>query len=120
MRSSVIAIVLCLSAVAAHAQCAAQASVAGSARTGPELIKTSTRGPHMRAPAEQAPAAQAPTEQAPAEQALPADDEAPTLHEAAPTAKTNDKQPRRADPAMMLAAVALMSGIALRRYSARA
>ncbi len=110
MRSSVIAIVLCLSAAAANAQCAGQASVAGGARTGPELVRTSSAAPHTGPSADQTPA----------DQNLPADDELPGLQEATPAPKTNDKQHRHAGPGMLLAAVAVMSGIALRRFSARA
>jgi hypothetical protein len=110
MRSSVIAIVLCLSAAAANAQCAAPASVAGNARTGPELIRTSSAATHTKTS----------TDQTPTDQNLPADDGLPGLQEATPAPKTDDKQHRHAGPAMMLAAVAVMSGIALRRFSARA
>lgn len=110
MRSSVIAIVLCLSAAAANAQAPVGTRVAQPARTGTELIKTS-------AGAHDASAADA---QTPAAQGLPIDDGLPTLREAAPAEKPKAKQHRRAGPAMLLAAVAVMSGIALRRYSTRA
>jgi hypothetical protein len=98
MRRPVIAILLCICAAAASAQCATQAAAAGRTRAGAELIKI---GATTR------------------EQTLPADDGLPSVHEQATAAKSTDKpQPRRAGAAMLLAAVALMSGIALRRFSA--
>jgi hypothetical protein len=108
MRNTVTAIVLCIFAAAAGAQCVAQAQVPGAAnaqiastaRPGAELIKTSA----VRTNNEQ----------------LPVDDGLPELREAAPAAKSKEgEQPRHAGPAMLLAAVAVMSGIALRRYGAR-
>ena len=105
MRSSVIAIVLCLFAAGASAQCVAQANVTPSAaRPGAELVMTSTGGPRASTHSEQA---------------LPVDDGVPALHEATPAHNTPDKQPRRTDSAMLLAAVALMSGIVLRRCTAQ-
>ena len=109
MRSSVIAIVLCLSAAAAIAQAPAGASVAPTARTGLEPMNR-TSGTHDAAAAARAAAAQA----------LPMDDGVPNSREAAPADKPDGKKHRRTGPAMLLAAVAVMSGIALRRYSARA
>lgn len=98
MRRSVIAILLCVFAAAASAQCVAQAPLAGGTRPGAELVKTAG---------------------AAREQTLPADDGLAAVHEATIASKSPDKQPpRRAGPAMLLAAVALMSGIALRRFSA--
>jgi hypothetical protein len=99
MRSSMIAFVLCIFAASAFAQCAPQASVAKTARPVPELIKTAAAGTHP-------------------EQALAAEDGLPAISETAGAAKSDEKDHRRAGPAMLLAALALMSGIALRRYFA--
>ena len=112
MRSIVTAIVLCTLAAAAAAECVAQAPAerlgqtsvarvgqapaARVARPGPELIKSAAAG----TPAE-------------------ADDGLPAISETASTTKSDENHPRRAGSAMLLAAVALMSGIALRRYIAR-
>lgn len=112
MRSPVIAIVLCIFSAAASAQCVAQAPLAAAVRPGGELIKTAaTRtGEHAFK------TAAAGTH----DRALPADDELPVIRETAATAKSGEEQPprRAAGPAMLLAALAVMSGIALRRYSA--
>ncbi|MEO8656739.1 MAG: hypothetical protein ABI409_21635 [Ramlibacter sp.] len=109
MHSSLIAVVLCIFAQASvaclstttndNAQQAAapitarviKTQAAGAALPGAELIATAAAG----------------TRNAPA---------------ARPATRVNvqpdDEQPRRAGPAMLLAALALMSGIALRRYGA--
>jgi hypothetical protein len=100
MRSPVIAIVLCIFAASAAAQCASQAPVAQAARPRPELIKTAVAGTHP----EQGPAVE---------------DGLPVISATAAATKSDHKSSRRAGPAMLLAAVALMSGIALRRYIAR-
>ena len=98
MRSTVIALALCMSAAAATAQCVAQAPAAAAEAPGPELIRTAAAGTRA--------------------QALPADDGLPMIENTAP-AKPADPYSRRAGPAMLLAALALISGIALRRISAR-
>jgi hypothetical protein len=98
MRSTVIAVALCLSAAAATAQCVAQAPAAAAERPGPELIRTAAADTRA--------------------QALPADDGLPAIDDIA-AAKPAHPYSRRAGPAMLLAALALMSGIALRRLSAR-
>jgi len=100
MRSSVIAIVLCIFAASAAAQCASQATVAQAARPSPELIKTAAAGMHP-------------------EPGLAVEDGLPVISETATATKSEQKSSPRAGPAMLLAAVALMSGIALRRYFAR-
>src|SRR6186713_441404 len=99
MRSSVIAIVLCIFAASANAQCPSQAPVARVAHPGPELIKTAAAGTQT-------------------EQALAAEDGLPVVSETSTAPQGDEKSHRRAGPAMLLAAVALMSGIALRRYIA--
>jgi hypothetical protein len=100
MRSSVISIILCVIVDAAAAQCVAPAPVgvapvtiaptAKSPRTGGELIQTAAAGTREVAPAFQ-----------PAPRA----------------ASDGESHPRRTGSAMLLAALALMSGIALRRLN---
>jgi hypothetical protein len=97
MRSSVTAIVFCIFAATAAAQCVTQAPVARVARPGPELIKTASAG-------------------MPAGRDLSAQDEVPVIGETA-AAKDDGKHHRRAGSAMLLAALALMSGIALRHVA---
>ena len=115
MYSSLTAVVLCIVTQAAAAQCVAPVPVAqhtrpaadliktksvvaapaaGPAHSGGELIKTAAAGTHDELPgiARSAPVAVA----------------------AAPT----EEEHRRGGPAMLLAALALMSGIALRRFGA--
>ena len=104
MRSPVIAIVLCIASAAAAAQCVAQqpaeptATPVAATRPGPdpkkpspELIKT----------------AGAVTHDAPVMRATPAPD------------KNAGDSSDRSGTAMLLAALAVMSGIALRRFSSR-
>jgi len=109
MYSSLTAVVLCIFAQAALAQCVdspavaldtrpgaeiakkaktAPMPVAGAVRPGGELIKTAAAGTH---------------------------DTAPVMREV--SAAAGEQEPRRSGPAMLLAALALMSGIALRRYT---
>lgn len=95
MRSTVIAVVLCLSAAAAAARCVTQAPAAGTGHAGPELINAAT--PNARA--------------------LPWDDEPPA--DPPMTAAARAGEHPAAGPPMILAALALMSGIALRRSSGR-
>ncbi|HXD42000.1 MAG TPA: hypothetical protein VN649_15640 [Ramlibacter sp.] len=99
---SVIAIVLCILAASAAAQCPSQAQVAQAARPSPELIKTAAAATHT-------------------EQALAAEDGLPAAGDTASATapKSDGKGSHRAGPAMLLAAVALMSGIALRRFLTR-
>lgn len=99
MRSTVIAVVLCLSAATAAAQCVAKAPVAGVDRARLELIKTAAAD--SRTPA------------------LPQDDGLPAIQETRSAASSPGPHSHRSGPAMLLAALALMSGIALRRFSAR-
>ena len=102
MRSPVIAIVLCIVSAAAVAQCVAQPPAVTAAVTAP----AARPGPDTKKPSpELIKTAGAVTHDAPAMR--------PT-----PSAETGDR-PRRTGSAMLLAALALMSGIALRRYSAR-
>lgn len=103
MRSPLIAIVLCAGCAVASAQCVTSAPVpaptparqakADPAHPAPELIGTA--GAVTR-------------------------DTASVIRTAVPrAAQAPDEHPHRTGSAMLLAAVAVMSGIALRRYSAR-
>jgi hypothetical protein len=105
MRNSVIAIVLCVSSAVAGA-CAVQAPAS----------RTEVRAPATRA--EQDGGVLIKTSAVQAQHALPEDDGAPVVREA-PAAKPGEQQPRRAGPAMLLAVLAVMSGIALRGYGSR-
>jgi hypothetical protein len=107
MHSSLIALVLCMSA---------QAAVAG--------IPAADAGPHSAAPT-QVHVMKIPT----AVPALPraglittaaaGTRDAPALRPAPrASAQQDEEHPRRAGPAMLLAALALMAGMALRRYGA--
>lgn len=121
MRSSVIAFLLCACAAAAMGQCvapgamsssrtAAATSAAAAAATTPALVlMTPTRptGP-TRTGADLITPAGAVTH------------DGPSAQQAAPRAKPEpEERDRPAGPAMLLAALALMSGIALRRFSGR-
>ena len=113
MYRSLTAVVLCIFSQAALAQCVdsrpatldtrpdaelaaktrtAPMPVAGAVRTGGELITTAAAGTH----------------------------DAPPLAREDPASGSagEEDSPRRGGPAMLLAALALMSGIALRRYGA--
>jgi len=112
MYSSLTAVVLCIFAQTALAQCVdsrpvaldtrpdaeivkktktAPMPVAGAVRPGGELIKTAAAGTHDTLPI--------------------------TREVSAGAAAGEEESPRRSGPAMLLAALALMSGIALRRYT---
>jgi hypothetical protein len=113
MHSSLTAVVLCLFVQAAAAECVTTAPLAREARQGAEMVKASNL-PAAAAPrpgGELIKTAAAGTRDAPgaaragvarAAQRMPADEE----------------HPPRSGTAMLLAALALMSGIALRRYGA--
>jgi len=120
MNMSLTAVVLCLAMqTAAAAQCAAPAALSEQARAnsaGTDLVKkTSTvvTAPPIAAPrsgGELIKTASAGTH-----------DEIPGLSRGAPVAVASaqdDEQRHRGGPAMLLAALALMSGIALRRFGA--
>jgi hypothetical protein len=110
MQSPLTAVVLCIFAQAAAAQCVADP--AAQARTGAELAK---------------PAAVVVTKPAPKTASLPGGELIKTAaagtHDAPSaivreTPRDDSEHPRRGGTAMLLAALALMSGIALRRYGA--
>jgi hypothetical protein len=107
---SLTAVVLCMAVQAAYAQCADPAAAQPphkvaelknpavtstpaqtGAHPGPGLIKTATAGVR---------------------------DDAVPSREATPASQDQHEHPRRGGTAMLLAALALMSGIALRRYGA--
>jgi hypothetical protein len=104
MRNSLTAVILCIAAQASFAcLAAADSATQGSAPLKAHVISTHASGGELIATASAA-----------------------TTHETtavtrpAPLAAEQDtaEHPRHAGPAMLLAALALMSGIALRRYSA--
>jgi hypothetical protein len=108
MQREVAAIVLCILAQAATAQSVAPAAAAPAAAT--ETVRpvgTNAKNPKAPARAELIQTAAAGTR----------DDEPPVMT-ARPHAQGQQDHPRRGGTAMLLAALALMSGIALRRYSA--
>jgi hypothetical protein len=111
MYRSLTAVLLCIFAQASAAQCAASDSIVQDARqtagvvkkkpvtptaaaaTGGELIKTAAAGTH--------------------------DDTPPPVARPGPAGRTaDDEEHRRGGPAMLFAALALMSAIALRRFGA--
>jgi hypothetical protein len=92
MYRSLTAVVLCIFSQAALAQCVDSRPVAGTVRTGGELITTAAAGTH---------------------------DVPPIAREDSASGSAGEgEQHRRGGPAMLLAALALMSGIALRRSGA--
>lgn len=111
MHRSLIAVVLCILTHTAAAQCTMAESLAGDDQPGPPIVTTSTStsetGP--RAGGALIKTAAASTRDAPV--AARAPQARPT-----PAANTHDEHPPRSGTAMLLTAIALMSGIALRRY----
>jgi hypothetical protein len=105
MRSPVIAIVLCIASASAVAQCVAQQP----AELATTLVATAARpGPDPKKPTpELIKTAGAVTHDAPVMRATPAPD------------KHAGDDEHRSGTAMLLAALAVMSGIALRRFSSR-
>jgi hypothetical protein len=126
MKRELTAIVLCMLAQAASADCV-QATAANPAATVTANVATGT------APAVKPTARAAGTVQAPQNAARPGgeliktaaagtrDDAPPVPRATAGTRTTQDEEdhPHRDTTAMLLAALALMSGIALRRYGSR-
>ncbi len=107
MHSSLIAVVLCILAQAAVA-CIPTADTAhqAAAPTKAHAIKTQANSPALP-DAALITAAAAGTRDAPSLRPAPR-----------VSAHADEERPRRAGPVMLLAALALMSGIALRRYGA--
>lgn len=115
MYSSLTAVVLCIATQAAAAQWVAPVPVAQHTRPSANVIKKKTVTP---APA----AATAHTGgELIKTAAAGTQDEVPGRSHSAPVAVAatqDDEQHRRGGPGMLLAALALMSGIALRRFGA--
>lgn len=114
MHSSLTAVVLCIFAQSALAQCVDSGPVAVDTRQGTEMVKKTKAAPMpvagtVRPGGELIKTAAAGTHDAPAVVAR----ETP-----AKATSGDEEPPRRGGPAMLLAALALMSGIALRRYGA--
>lgn len=113
MHSSLIAVVLFIVTQAAAAQGVAPVPVANQARATAELVK--------KKGVSQAPAAavQPGAEIIKTAAAGTHDDVVRVARSTPPTASSSDQESnRRGGPAMLLAALALMSGIALRRFGA--
>ncbi|HMA09704.1 MAG TPA: hypothetical protein VKP68_17635, partial [Ramlibacter sp.] len=107
MHSSLIAVVLCMSAQASVACIpAADAAQQSAAPTKVQVVQTQTATPAM-------PGAGLITTAAAGTRDAPALRPAPRAG-----ARPDEDRPRRAGPAMLLAALALMCAIALRRYGA--
>lgn len=111
MRNSLAAIVLCIFAAVAGAQSVTEGAKKNAMNT-PALLAG------LAAPAPQPDPRLTRTKiaDADAQDDLPMDDEAPVLRQGNPMANAGEQRPRRATPAMLLAVVAVMTGIALRRY----
>ncbi|NPC57280.1 hypothetical protein [Caenimonas soli] len=113
MHSLLTAVVLCIFAHAALAQCVDSLPTALDTRPGAEVVKKTKPAPMPTAGAvrpggELIKTAAAGTHDAP-----------PIAREVSARATADQEEPpRRGGPAMLLAALALMSGIALRRYGA--
>jgi hypothetical protein len=109
------AIILCISTQAAFAQCDAPAAQAATTTTPPTTVQRSHATP---------PAQQAQTEARPGAELIKTaaagtrDDVPPATHTATRAPGDDQDHPHRGGTAMLLAALALMSGIALRRYGA--
>lgn len=106
MRNSVIAIALCVFSAVAGA-CTVQAPVSGTEVRAPGTRAEQDAGRLIKTSAA-----------AHAQHALPEDDGPPVVREAS-APKTGEQQPRRAGPAMLIAVIAVMTGIALRGYGSR-
>ena len=115
MHSSLTAMVLCVFAQTAAAQCLDTTPFAGPARQANAVVKTSTGVAHTapRSGGDLIKTAAAGTRDAP----VTADEVAPDSLSTQAAPAGSDHQPR-SGKAMLLAAVAVMSGSALRRYSA--
>jgi hypothetical protein len=116
MQRQVTAIVLCVLAQAASAQCVAT-SATPVAHAAP-VMKDTARA--VQGAAAQNAAARPGGELIKAAAAGTRDDAPPTVRDTVSArGAQDDDHPRRGGTAMLLAALALMSGIALRRYGSR-
>ena len=112
MRSSVISIVLCVVVKAAAAQCVAQAPAAVAPAT---ITPVAAAAPITIAPAAKAPHTGELIQTA----AAGTREGAPAFQATARARPEGEPHPRRTGSAMLLAGLALMSGIALRRLNSR-
>jgi len=120
MHSSLIAAVLCFCALTAGAQCVGTAPLVQDAGPGAQVIRASV----VASPAAPAttPVAKPGGELIKAAAASTHDEprmarDSSSARNSQKRAHDDDDSPRRGGTAMLLAALALMSGIALRRYS---
>ncbi len=120
MHSSLTAVVLCVCAQVASAQCVVEAPAARDARMGAEVIKTSTVSAAAPAATPARPGGELiKTASAGTRDAAAAAREGQVVRDAPMTMQESDEEhPRRSGTAMLLTALAVMSGIALRRYGA--
>lgn len=109
MYSSLTAVVLCIFAQAAMAQCVDSGAVALDTRPGAEIAKKTKTAPMPVAGAVRPGGELIKTAAAGTHDAVPIKREV--------SAAADEKESQRSGPAMLLAALALMSGIALRRYT---
>jgi hypothetical protein len=114
MHREVTAIVLCILAQAACAQCVAT-PIAAAADVNAVTVSETVRAPEAQVPAVKKPAH---GELIKTAAAGTRDDDAPPAMTARAHANGQQDHPRRGGTAMLLAALALMSGIALRRFGA--
>jgi hypothetical protein len=112
MYSPLTAVVLCLFTQVALAQCIDSRPVALDSRQGAELAKKGKTAPMPVAGAVR------PSGELIKTAAAGTHDGSAIAREASARATAGEEPPRRGGPAMLLAALALMSGIALRRYDA--
>ena len=105
MRSTLIAIFLCACSAAASAQCLANAPAPADAATPARVVPAHANAP-ARSSGELIKTAGASTH-----------DDSPSMQAGPPRARPAPERQHRTGKAMLLAALALMSGIALRRYS---
>jgi len=117
MHKQLAAIALCILAQGAVAQCTATSATV--AATMKQTSATVTEQPARTV------AGNAQTQHPPRAELIKAaaastrDDAPPVVRSATPANDDNPDRPRRGGTAMLLAALALMSGIALRRFGAR-
>ena len=125
MHRPLIAAVLCICAATAGAQCVGNAPVAQDAAKGAQVIKASVvAAPGAPAPTPPTHPAAKPGGQLIKAAAAGTHDEPRMARDSTSITRGTHKRlqdgedhPRRGGTAMLLAALALMSGIALRRYS---
>ena len=107
MRSTFIAIFWCVCSAAASAQCLANAPAPADAATSARVVPVRTNSTG-RTSGDLIKSADASTH-----------DDSPSMQPGPPRARPAPERQHRTGKAMLLAALALMSGIALRRYSSK-